>query len=145
MLQHAVTLLPQEYLRWETASLLPSAGVVLGNGTGFPWLGLAGASQGLGRAGGPPPPSNWAGGDALRGIGKLLNCSWGDIPVALIQQALANFFSVAVSLWLLKPRINEEFPLVGSAKGRKPLLPLPTLQCAFPWQHVPGFIPERRR
>lgn len=97
MLQHAVTLLPQEYLCWETASLLPSAGMMLGNGTGGPWLGLAGASQGWR---GPPPTSNWAGGDALRGIGKLLNCSWDDIPVALIQQALANFFGVATSLWV---------------------------------------------
>lgn len=61
---------------------------------GWDWLGLP-------RVGGdPPPPSNWAGGDALRGIGKLLNCSWDDIPVALIQQALANFFGVATSLWV---------------------------------------------
>lgn len=61
------------------------------------WLGLPAGLEGWR---GPPPTSNWAGGDALRGIGKLLNCSWDDIPVALIQQALANFFGVATSLWV---------------------------------------------
>lgn len=64
---------------------------------GWGWLGLPRDWGGLE---GPPPTSNWAGGDALKGIGRLLNCSWGDIPVALIQQALANFFGVAISLWL---------------------------------------------
>lgn len=64
---------------------------------GWDWLGLPRVG---GLEGTPPPTSNWAGGDALRGIGKLLNCSWDDIPVALIQQALANFFGVATSLWV---------------------------------------------
>lgn len=64
---------------------------MVGVGWGFP---------GTGEGWRGPPMSNWAGGGALRGTGKLLNCLWGDIPVALIQQALANFFGVAVSLWV---------------------------------------------
>lgn len=66
----------------------------------WPMVGIGWGFPGLEGWRGPPPTSNWAGGDALRGIGKLLNCSWDDIPVALIQQALANFFGVATSLWV---------------------------------------------
>lgn len=106
---------------------------MLGNSAGM-MLGLVPVA-GIGQGQRGPPTLSWAGSDALRGFGKLLSCSWGDTPVALIQLALANCFGVAISPLGLKPWINEEFPLVGSAKGRKLFLPLPSLQGGFPWQH----------
>lgn len=72
---------------------------MLGNSAGMMLMLVPVAGIGQGQRG--PPTSNWAGSDALRGcFGKLLNCSWDDIPVTLIQQALANCFGVAISLWV---------------------------------------------
>lgn len=135
-----MTLLPQEYLRWETAPLLPSAGRMLGNGTGFLCWGLAG--QRIGRARGDSPHQTGQGvmlWGALGSLGTARGVIFQWLSPSRLWQIFCHFPLG------LKPWTHEEFSPVGSAKSRNPLPhPAGWISLAAQAGFYPGETPARK-